>query len=79
VFSALVAGLGQAVKGDAKKGLKIMLWFYMGFPIIIYGSLLLNAYIFLLIFATFIIIYPIIWVLNILDAYSTQVRIRKVL
>jgi len=77
LLSVLVAGLGQVVKGDAKKGLRTILWMYMGFPIIIIGSSLLNAYIFLAIFATFVVIYPIIWALNIMDAYSTQVRIRR--
>ena len=75
--SAVVAGLGQVFKGDAKKGFKIMLWFYLGFPIIIFGSLLLNAYLFLLVFAVFVVLYPVIWALNIFDAYSTQVRIRR--
>jgi len=75
--SAIVAGLGQIFKGDAKKGLKIMLWFYLGFPIIIFGSLLLNAYLFLIVFAVFVILYPVVWALNIFDAYSTQVSIRR--
>jgi len=77
VASAAVAGLGQVFKGDAGKGLKIMLWLYLGFPMIIFGSLLLNAYIFLLVFAAFVILYPVIWVFNIIDAYSTQVHARR--
>jgi len=76
-MSALVAGLGQIMKGDAKKGLKIMVWFYLGFPILIYGALLLNAYVFLLIFAAFVVIYPVVWVMNIIDAYSAHMQIRK--
>ena len=75
--SAAVAGLGQVFKGDAKKGLKIMLWFYLGFPIIIFGSLLLNAYLFLMVFAVFVVLYPVVWALNIFDAYSTQVHARR--
>ncbi len=70
--STLVAGLGQVLKGDARKGLKLMLWFYMGLPIILVGSLLLNAYLFLVIFAIFVILYPAIWIMNIFDAYSSQ-------
>lgn len=77
ILSALVAGLGQIIKGDAKKGLKIMLWFYLGFPIIIYGALLLNAYLFLIIFAIFVVLYPLIWISNIMDAYSSQVYARQ--
>jgi hypothetical protein len=70
--SAIVAGLGQVIKGDALKGLKIMLWIYLGFPMIIFGSLLLNAYLFLACLAVFVIAYPVLWVLNIMDAYSAQ-------
>lgn len=77
LMSLLVAGLGQVVKGDAKKGLKIMLWFYLGFPILIYGALLFNVYVFLLVFAGFVIIYPAFWILNIMDAYSSQVHARR--
>jgi len=75
--SAVIAGFGQVMKGDAKKGLKIMLWFYMGLPIFLYGSLLLNPYLFLLIFAVMVIFYPVFWVLNIMDAYSAQVSTRR--
>ena len=67
-----MAGLGQVIKGDAVKGLKIMLWFYLGFPMIIFGSLLLNAYLFLACLAIFVIVYPVLLVFNIIDAYSAQ-------
>ncbi len=74
IASALVAGLGQLIKGESKKGLKLMLWFYMGLPIIIFGALLLNAYLFLAVFAFMVVLYPVIWALNVLDAYSSQMR-----
>jgi hypothetical protein len=77
IFSALVVGLGQMVKGESKKGLKLMLWFYLGFPVIIYGSLLLNSYLFLAVFAVFVVIYPVIWSLNVIDAYSKQRPLRR--
>jgi len=75
--SAVVAGLGQVIKGDAGKGLKIMLWLYLGFPMMIYGSLLLNAYFFLVVFAVFVVLYPLIWALNIFDAYSSQIHAKR--
>ena len=75
--SAAVAGLGQVIKGQAGKGLKIMLWFYLGFPIMIFGSLLLNAYLFLAVFAAFVVLYPVIWAFNIFDAYMTQPHARR--
>jgi hypothetical protein len=76
-LSALVAGFGQILKGEGRKGLKIMVWFYMGLPIIIFGTLLLNVYLFLAIFSVLVIIYPIFWAMNIFDAYSKQVGIRR--
>ena len=66
-----------SVKGDADKGLKIMLWLYLGFPMMIYGSLLLNAYFFLVVFAVFVVLYPLIWALNIFDAYSSQIHAKR--
>ncbi|MFH1709698.1 MAG: hypothetical protein ABH860_01335 [bacterium] len=75
--SAAVSGFGQVIKGDADKGLKMMLWFYLGFPMIIFSSLLLNAYLFLAVFAAFVMLYPVIWAYNIFDAYSTQVCARR--
>jgi len=77
VLSAFVAGLGQIIKGDAKKGLKMMLWFYLGLPMIIFGALILNAYLFLLVLAVSVVLYPLIWALNILDAYSANVYLRR--
>lgn len=77
LLSFFVAGLGQIIKGDAKKGLKIMLWFYLGLPILLYGAMLLNAYIFLVIFAFSVVFYPVFWVLNIVDAYSFQFFVRR--
>lgn len=77
VLSAFIAGFGQIVKGDSKKGLKIMLWFYLGLPIIIFGSLLLNAYLFILVFAVLVLFYPVFWALNVMDAYSSQLYVRR--
>jgi hypothetical protein len=74
IASAFVPGLGQIAKGEAGKGLKMMVWFFMGIPVILSGTFLLNPYIFLITFAAFVIIYPSFWALNIMDAYSKQVR-----
>lgn len=77
LLSFFVAGLGQIIKGDAKKGLKIMLWFYLGLPLLLYGAMLLNAYIFLVMLAFSVVFYPVFWALNIVDAYSHQVFARR--
>jgi hypothetical protein len=44
---------------------------------IIFGSLLLNAYLFLAVFAAFVVLYPVIWAFNVLDAYSTQIQAKR--
>jgi TM2 domain-containing membrane protein YozV len=77
VLSFFIAGFGQVMKGDNKKGLKIMLWFYMGLPAIIVGTFLLNPYVFLMVMAVLVIFYPVFWIMNIIDAYSAQVGIRR--
>ena len=77
VFSFFIAGFGQIMKGDNKKGLKIMLWFYMGLPAIIVGTFLLNPYVFLMVLAVLVIFYPVFWIMNVIDAYSAQVGVRR--
>ena len=74
LFSIFIAGLGQALKGDSKKGLKIMLWFYFGLPLVAMLSMIINSYLFLIVSAIIVILYPIIWTYNILDAFTYQVR-----
>ncbi|MFC1560019.1 hypothetical protein ACFL4F_02815 [Candidatus Margulisiibacteriota bacterium] len=67
--SAFIAGFGQILKGDSKKGLKIMLWFYFGLPIAATISMTINTYLFLIVLAMVIIIYPVVWAYNIIDAF----------
>lgn len=75
--SIFIAGSGQVLKGEAKKGLKLMIWFYMGLPVLIFGMFLLNPYLFLMAFAAVVVIYPVFWALNVIDAYSSQVTARS--
>ncbi len=73
VFSALVIGLGQVIKGESKKGLRWILLFYLLLPALTYTSLILSAYLFLLMIALDVIAYPVFWVYNINDAYKREV------
>ena len=77
IASILVAGSGQIMKGEGKRGLKMMVWFYMGLPIITVGMFMLNPYVFLMAFAAIVVIYPVFWFYNIVDAYSSGVALRR--
>jgi hypothetical protein len=66
--SLLVVGLGQIVKKEGDKGLKLMLYFYLGLPTMIYVSLLINGYLFLLVLAFALLSGIILWIYNVWDA-----------
>jgi hypothetical protein len=66
--SLLVVGLGQIIKKQGDKGLKMMLYFYLGLPTMIYVSLLINGYLFLLVLAFALLSGIILWAYNVLDA-----------
>lgn len=72
ILSFFVAGLGQIVKGNGRRGVRIMIWFYMGMPVLILGAFLLHPLIFLVTLAGAVVLYPLIWLYNISDAYSSQ-------
>jgi len=66
--SLLVVGLGQIVKKEGDKGLKMMLSFYLGIPTALYTSLLINGYLFLLVLALCLFFGIIMWIYNVGDA-----------
>lgn len=66
--SFLVVGLGQILKGEGKKGLKLILIFYFVLPALVYLSLLINAYLFLIILGLALIFGIILWGYNVYDA-----------
>ena len=74
IASTFIAGLGQVIKGEGKKGLKIMLWLYLGLPFLAILSMIINSFLFLIVTAIIIIVYPIIWIYNIVDAFTYQMR-----
>jgi len=73
VFSALIIGLGQVIKGESDKGLKWILLFYLFLPGLTYASLILNAYLFITVIAFEVLVYPVFWIYNIHDAYRREV------
>ena len=67
-WSALIVGLGQILKGEGKKGLVLILLFYLAAPSLFYLSLLLGDLIFLPVFSLLVILEISLWVFNIWDA-----------
>jgi asparagine N-glycosylation enzyme membrane subunit Stt3 len=72
VASFFVVGLGQIVKGEGDKGLKMMLVFYLAMPASLYATLLINGYLFLLTMALVIISGIILWAYNVWDAFKHE-------
>jgi hypothetical protein len=70
--SLLIVGLGQIIKKESDKGLKMMLFFYLGLPTAIYAALLINGYLFLLVLALALMSGIILWTYNVWDALSTS-------
>ena len=70
--SFFVVGLGQILKGEGDKGLKLILIFYFIFPGLTYLSLSLNAHLFILVFSFSLIASLLIWLYNIWEAYNHE-------
>lgn len=69
-ISAIFVGGGQILKGDSEKGIKLLLTFYFGIPVLLYVTLAFSGGLFLVIFGVTIIFAIILWIYNIIDAYS---------
>jgi len=70
--SLLVVGLGQIIKKEGDKGLKMMLAFYLGIPTALYTSLLINGYLFLIALALCLLFGIMLWIYNVWDALLKQ-------
>ncbi|MFA6548563.1 MAG: hypothetical protein WCT39_01350 [Candidatus Margulisiibacteriota bacterium] len=68
VCSFFVTGLGQIVKGESKKGLKILLFFYFVLPGVVYAALIINGYLFLLVLGLAILTGITLWIYSMWDA-----------
>ncbi len=67
-ISALVVGGGQILKGDTNKGLKLMLTFYFGLPLLLYMTLGFSGALFLMVLGIAMIFSFLFWAFNIWDA-----------
>jgi len=74
IFSVGIVGLGQAIKGDGKKGIILLLLFYFALPATIYLSLLINAYLFLSVLGFGMIFAIILWAYNVGDALLRRIE-----
>lgn len=70
--SFFIIGLGQIIKGEGEKGLKMLLTFYFAFPLLVYLSLLINAYLFLLALSLVLISATVLWLYNLWDAFAHE-------
>lgn len=68
LFSFFVVGMGQILKGEGKKGLVLLLIFYFTLPALVYASLFINAFIFVLFLTLAIITGLILWGYSLVDA-----------
>jgi hypothetical protein len=68
--SGLIVGLGQIIKGEGAKGLRLLLLFYFVLPSLIYLSLMFNAYFFLSTLGFCLVGGLALWTYNVLDAYK---------
>lgn len=66
--SLLIVGLGQIIKGENRKGLALMLNYYLIIPTVIYLSLLLTGFLFPYIFGFLVIFEILSWGYGIFDA-----------
>jgi hypothetical protein len=67
--SFMVVGLGQIIKGEGRKGLKLLLIFYFALPVAIYTSLLINGYLFLVTLGLVLIAGFCLWLYSVWDAF----------
>ena len=68
ICSVFVVGLGQLLKGEAKKGILLLLAFYFVLPAVVYLSLLINAQLFLYVLGFAIISGIILWLYSVGEA-----------
>ncbi len=68
ILSALIIGAGQILKGESEKGLKFMLTFYFGVPVLLYILLAFSGSLFLVVFGIAVIFLILFWAYNIWDA-----------
>jgi len=66
--SLLVVGSGQIIRGETNKGILILLTFYFLLPALLYGTLLINGEIFVMVFGICVVSAIILWLYSIGEA-----------
>jgi hypothetical protein len=75
VASFLIVGLGQIIKGEGEKGLRLLLAFYFLLPSLVYLALMFNAYFFLTTLGFCLVGGIALWTYNLLDAYQYEANV----
>ncbi|MBU0629856.1 MAG: hypothetical protein KKC80_02925 [Candidatus Margulisbacteria bacterium] len=70
--SFMVVGLGQVIRGEKRKGLKLMLAFYFVFPAAVYSALLVSGLLTLIVLGIGSIVGILLWVYSIIDAFTYE-------
>jgi hypothetical protein len=73
--SLLLIGSGQILKGEGKKGLKMLLFFYFFLPAMVYLSLFLSGAIGLTVLGVAVIAALVLWLYNIFDALTNETNL----
>lgn len=68
--SLLVVGLGQIIQGESKKGLQLILIFYLAIPAAGYASLIINGYLFLLVIGAGSLLGMALWIYSVWEALT---------
>ena len=68
IASLLVVGLGQILKNEGRKGLLLLLTFYFVFPALVYASLIIHPFLFLIVLAFVGVSAIILWGYAVVDA-----------
>ncbi|OGC11251.1 hypothetical protein A3K48_01845 [candidate division WOR-1 bacterium RIFOXYA12_FULL_52_29] len=72
IASFLVVGLGQIIRGEKRKGLKLMLAVYFVLPSAVYLALLISGVLTLIVLGLGSIAAIIIWAYSVIDAFTYE-------
>lgn len=73
--SIFIVGLGQIIKGQGNKGLKLLLLFYFILPICAYVALLINGQLFIFVAGITFLLSLITWLYSVVDAGKKHEKI----
>jgi len=71
-LARVIGTVVSTVKHPKYKGLKLLLVFYFALPSIVYVSLLINGYLFLIVLGIVLVFGIIVWAYNVWDAWNHE-------